>query len=190
MKHAGVLRFITESIEKKDPCLLVAPQCPGDDNWVPTYFGLSWINDPSTAKTPGGPSPALERVMEMLDNLQKVFSIDPDRRYVTGLSMGGYGSFDLCRHRPDWAAAAAPVCGGADPEDAAKMAHVPFWVFHGGSDPAVPVELSRDMVAALKAAGAEPKYTEYPGVGHDSWKLAYKEPGLVDWMLGQRRARR
>ena len=157
---------------------------------MPAYFGLKRPLEPPTEETPEGPSRAMRLVMEILDSLDKELPIDPDRRYVTGLSMGGFGSFDLCVRRPNGFAAAVPICGGARTENAAKIAHVPLWIFHGGADPVVPVELSRNIVEALEKAGASPKYTEYPGVGHDSWTKAYQEPELVDWLLGQRRKKK
>lgn len=189
LKHYGVLRFISDDVLAKEPCILVAPQCPKDDKWVPAYFGLKRPLEPPKEETPGGPSRAMRLVMEMLDALEEEFPVDPDRRYVTGLSMGGFGTFDLCVRRPGDFAAAVPICGGAKPENAPKIAHIPFWIFHGAADPVVPVELSRDIVEALKKAGASPKYTEYPGVGHDSWTQAYQEPELVEWLLSQRRGK-
>lgn len=189
LKHYGVLRFISDEVLAKDPCILVAPQCPKDDKWVPAYFGLKRKLDPPKIETPGGPSRPMRLVMELLDSLDKQLPIDPDRRYVTGLSMGGFGSYDLCVRRPDYFAAAVPICGGAKTEYAAKIAHIPMWIFHGGADPVVPVELSRNFVEALKKVGVNPRYTEYPGVGHDSWTNAYREPELVDWLLSQKRTK-
>jgi predicted peptidase len=99
--------------------------------------------------------------------------------------MGGFGSFYLCARRPKDFAAAMPICGGGDLAKAKDMAQIAFWVFHGDADNVVQPDSSRKMVAALKEAGAKVKYTEYPGVGHDSWTRAYKEPGLVDWLFSQ-----
>ena len=104
-----------------------------------------------------------------------------------GLSMGGYGTFDALMRRPDYWAAGVPICGGMDNSRAKTIAHIPLWVFHGDKDTAVPVERSRTAVAALKAAGGEPKYTEYAGQGHFVWGLAYEEPELVDWLYAQQR---
>ena len=185
--HAEVLRFVSDEAQAKQPCILVAPQCPKDDKWVPAYFGLKQFKEPPKEDTPGGPSTAMRLVTEMLDALEKELPVDPNRRYVTGLSMGGYGSFDLCIRQPHRFAAAVPICGGADPARAKEIAHIPFWIFHGADDPVVPVQLSRNMVEALEQAGARPKYTEYPGVKHNAWHRAYTEPELADWLLSQRR---
>lgn len=187
LKHAQVLRFISDEVQARHPCFLVAPQCPvsGDrqqSRWAEVYWGLE-----PPSQTPGQPTKPMRLTMELLDALANEYSIDPERRYVTGLSMGGYGAFDLCVRRPNDFAAAVPICGGADDSKAGRIAHVAFWVFHGDADRAVPVSRSRSIVAALKAAGGDPKYTEYPGVGHNSWEKAYNEPELVEWLFRQRR---
>ncbi|MFN9041975.1 MAG: dienelactone hydrolase family protein, partial [Planctomyces sp.] len=101
---------------------------------------------------------------------------DPQRIYVTGLSMGGFGTWELITRKPELFAAAAPICGGGDPAKAAACSSLPIWVFHGDRDTVVRPELSRNMVEALKKAGGMPKYTEYPGVGHDSWTATYADP--------------
>ena len=132
---------------------------------------------------------SVPELADLLGEVTRTYPIDPDRLYVTGLSMGGFGTWDLLAAMPDTFAAAAPVCGGGDPKDVARYRHVPVWVFHGDSDPAVAVQLSREMVAAIKKAGGQVRYTEYPGVGHGSWVPAYKDPALYEWMLKQKRKR-
>lgn len=187
LKHAEVLRFISDQQQAKTPCFLVAPQCPEDSNWVRVYWGLKRLGQPPDQDASDSPSPPMQLTMQLLDELENQFSIDPDRRYVTGLSMGGYGTYDLCIRRPNDFAAAVPICGAADPSRAKGIAHIAFWVFHGSGDPVVPVELSRSMVKALKDAGGSPKYTEYDGVGHNAWSKAYNEPELADWLFSQHR---
>ncbi len=182
LKHAGVLRLVSDEVAAKHPCFLVAPQCPEGDTWGGLPRGRK-----SDFKASDQPSKPMRLSMALLDALDKEYSIDPARRYVTGLSMGGFGSFDLCVRRPKDIAAAMPICGGGDTSKAKDMAQVAFWVFHGGADTVVSPGLSLKMVEALKEAGAKVKYTEYPGVGHDSWTPAYKEPDLVDWLFGQHR---
>ena len=180
--HAQVLRFISDEAQAKHPCILVAPQCP-TNGW--------WADIPGrTRKLPAGvrsTGSTMNLLLALLDGIEKQYSIDPDRRYVTGLSMGGFGSFALCLARPDYFAAAVPICGGTDPSRAKEMSKVAFWVFHGGADPVVNPAQSRDAVKALKEAGATVKYTEYPGVGHDSWVKAYQEPELAEWLFAQKR---
>jgi predicted peptidase len=133
------------------------------------------------------------------------FRGDRHRIYLTGISMGGYGTWDLAALHPGRFAALVPICGGVRPpkdwpqlrsrviedpnmsdpyaEIARRIGKTPVWFFHGDADPAVPVEESRSLAAALKALNANYKYTEYPGVGHDSWDRAYAEPGLASWLL-------
>ena len=190
LEHAEVLRFTGDEVQRRQPSILVAPQCPADDKWVPVFWGLKEFQDPGEGVDPKGPSRAMRAVDELLTALEKEFSVDATRRYVTGLSMGGYGTYDLCLRFPKRFAAAVPICGGADPSLAKRIAKIPFWIFHGADDPAVPAELSRSMVEALKAAGGDPKYTEYEGVKHNSWNPAYNEPGLVEWVFSQSRKKK
>ena len=101
--------------------------------------------------------------------------------------MGGYGTWNVLAKRPELFAAAAPICGGGKPAAVSKFKEVPIWAFHGADDKTVPVEQSREMIDALKAAGATPKYTEYPGVGHNSWAQTYADPAFYEWLFAQRK---
>lgn len=171
------------------PALVVMPQSPRDAWWG---------------------SPEIERLaLAALDAAVAEFGGDPDRTYLTGLSLGGYGTWAFAYRHPERFAALVPVCGGVSParsrlpvpawhpaairpedpwaETARVVAGIPAWVFHGAEDRRVPTEESRRMVAALEAAGATPHYTEYPGVAHDSWVPAYREEGLYEWLFAQRR---
>ena len=188
LKHAQFLRFASEEVQKQQPAIIVAPQCPAgrqpngkdDYKWVQVDWGAK-----TPIATPIEPSYAMRLTFEILDALEKEFNIDENRRYVTGLSMGGYGTFDAMVRRPKYWAAAVPICGGMDNSKADESAHVPMWIFHGDKDNAVPIERSRTAVAALKAAGGSPKYTEYKNAGHGIWGTVYQEEGLVDWLYGQ-----
>jgi predicted peptidase len=131
----------------------------------------------------------LPELMGALDALLRELPIDPDRVYLTGQSMGGFGTWGAIAAHPARFAAAVPVCGGWPPEDAPKMKRVPVWAFHGEQDKTVPVEGSRRIIAALKAAGVEPRYTELPGVGHGSWDPAYATAELWDWMFAQKKGK-
>jgi predicted peptidase len=124
----------------------------------------------------------------LLPGIEKEFGIDPSRRYIMGLSMGGYGTWDALCRRPDYFAAAVPICGGADEEQAERIAGIPVWVFHGALDQTVPTIRSRNIVAALKKAGGNPIYSECAGVNHASWKNALAEPDLLKWLFNQKRA--
>jgi len=160
--------------QAKHPAFVVAPQCPQN-------LGC-WDN--SQTRDPG---PHLLAVLKILNALRTEFSIDSERIYVAGQSMGGYGTWDLITKRPDLFAAAIPLCGGGNTALAAAARDVPIWAFHGDADPTVPVEQSRRMIAAVNQAGGHPRYTEYKGVGHNVWERAFKEPGLVDWLFSQRK---
>jgi len=125
--------------------------------------------------------------MSALEAVQKEYKVDADRIYLTGLSMGGFGTWSHAAAFPEKWAAIAPICGGGDVKAAERIKNIPTWNFHGDDDNAVNVKLSRAMIDALKAAGGEPRYTEYPGVGHNSWDRAYGTQELYDWMLKQKR---
>jgi predicted peptidase len=127
--------------------------------------------------------PDAERALAILAEVQKNYPIDSKRIYLTGLSMGGSGTWSLAAAHPDKWAAIAPICGRGDPETASKIKHIPTWAFCGDQDNAKLVEANRTMVKALKGAGGEPRYSEYPFVGHNSWDSAYATPELYTWFL-------
>lgn len=166
------------------PLFVVFPQCRGNVGWR----GIM-----------------LRQAIAALHETILEFACDASREYLTGISMGAFGSWRLALDRPDRFAAIVPVCGGLDAsptalyhagqgasvqphEAAANLLHnLPAWVFHGAEDRVIPVEESRRMVDALRAAGGDVRYTEYPGVGHNSWDRAYADPGLPEWLLGKHR---
>ena len=114
--------------------------------------------------------------------------IDVDRVYLTGLSMGGFGSLDMATRRPDLFAAVAPICGAADTTKVMVLRNTPMWIAHGDADMVVPVDRSRSLVKTLRDAGGSPVYVELPGVSHNSWTPSYTdEDGLVPWLFRQRR---
>jgi len=123
----------------------------------------------------------------LLDAVIQQYHVDKDRVYLTGLSMGGFGTWTLAAAHPEKFAAIAPICGGGNPADAAKLARIPAWVFHGAKDTTVPPKRSEEMVEALKAAGGNPRFTLYPEAGHDSWTATYANPDFWKWLLAQKR---
>jgi predicted peptidase len=129
----------------------------------------------------------LDLALATLDATLREYRADRDRVVLTGLSLGGYGTWLLGSQQPERFCALLPICGGGDPANAAKLARLPIWCFHGDADPVVPVERSREMVAAVRAAGGDVKYTELAGVEHNSWDPAYGDPEVVKWMLAQHR---
>jgi predicted peptidase len=130
--------------------------------------------------------PDCDRALAILAAVQREYRTDPKRVYLTGNSMGGFGTWALAAAEPSRWAAIVPVCGGGDPATAAKLKDVPCWAFHGERDMSVPVQFSRTMVEAVCRAGGSPKYTEYPGVGHNSWEKAYATEELYSWLLQQK----
>jgi poly(3-hydroxybutyrate) depolymerase/lysophospholipase L1-like esterase len=177
----GVGAFARAESREKFPCFVFAPQCPKDKKWVEMDWGGA------SGKAPADPGPMEPLVLAAVDALAQEFAIDPDRIYVSGLSMGGFGAWDLITRHPEKFAAAIPVCGGGDKDKAAAAKPVPVWAFHGLADNVVPPVRTQDMVAGLRAAGGTAALTEYPGVAHDSWTMAYSEPNLLPWLFAQRR---
>jgi len=173
IKHIQDL-FLETKYRSKYPCYVLAPQCPKNARWANFDNGLS--------ETPTRPMQAL---INLIDKISKEFPIDKNRIYITGLSMGGYGTWDLIARYPDKFAAAVPICGGGDKNTASKIKSIPIWAFHGAKDNVVPPAQSRDMIKAIQDAGGSPGYTEYPDIAHDSWVQAYKEPHLVHWLFAQ-----
>lgn len=127
----------------------------------------------------------MELLMGLIQKLKTTMPIDTNRIYITGLSMGGFGTFDAIARYPELFAAAIPVCGGGDTSLAESIKHIPIWIYHGAEDPSVNSIYSLEMVQALTKAGAHPGFTQYPEVGHFSWLHAYSEPLLFEWLFRQ-----
>jgi len=181
LKH-GAVEFHRR--QAAQPCLVLVPQCPEGRKWVE----VDWGGGGGAGTFPAEPSEPLRLALEVVDGLIAAGKVDPDRVYVTGLSMGGYGTWYAAGMPGSRFAAAAPICGGGDPDWGKRYVDLPVWAFHGDDDRAVPVGRSREMIEAIRAAGGEPKYTEYPAVGHDSWTRTYADDAFHDWLFAQRRA--
>jgi predicted peptidase len=173
----------------------------GSDGVLPTTVGIgpavvreperfpALIVFPQASRGYGWQGFNLDTAVAALDDVAKNFAIDEDRVYVTGISMGGYGAWQLASMHPERFAAAVPICGGvrgSHERAAQRLARMPQWIFHGDADDIIKVSESRMMVAALRNAGAPIRYTEYAGVRHNSWDRAYAEPELLPWLLAQR----
>ena len=180
----GVLAFAEPEYFRRNPCFVLAPQCPPEQRWSGSDISLAatWRSEPTE------PMRLLIRLIEQL--LQDNPAIDRNRIYVTGLSMGGAGTFDLMMRKPEWFAAGIPLCGGGDPAYAEKIKNIPLWVFHGRRDEAVPVARSRNIVQALKTLNAPVKYTEYTTLGHGIWQETYYNPEVIRWLFAQKRTRK
>lgn len=169
------------SMRKRFPCYVLAPQCYKDSKWVE----VDW-SEKETHTTPDEPGVMMSMVLAALDKTVQENQVDTNRIYLTGLSMGGYGSWDLASRRPSAFAAVAPICGGADNSRVPLLKDVPLWIVHGDADNAVPVARSRGPVKALREVGANLTYMELPGVGHNSWTPGYSDfDGLLPWMFRQ-----
>lgn len=160
----------------------VVPQCPDDKQWVDVPWTKGSYKQPEISEP-------LRLALELTESLVKELPIDPDRVYVMGMSMGGFGAVDAVMRKPDLFAACMPICGAGDPSKAESIKHVAVWAFHGDKDNAVPVSGSRDLIDALKKAGAKPHYSEYAGVGHNSWSPAFAEKDFWTWLFEQQRKR-
>lgn len=185
----GAKLFLNPEVRKQYPAIVVFPQCPKDGYWARVERNAErqqW--DFPFHETPGR---AMGLVLQLLDELVRTEQVDPSRLYVGGLSMGGMGTFELLARQPQRFAAAIPICGGSNPLLAPLYAsHTPLWIFHGAADAVVPVALSQKMYEAARKAGGKVRYTEYPGVNHNSWDPAFAEPELLKWLFAQKMKKR
>ena len=183
--HARV-DFQRKSLEY--PCILVIPQCPKDSYWSSVIvnreshpIALDFDYDRKIM-------PPLYAAIDLTKSIVRKEGGDKRRIYITGLSMGGMGTFEAVFRFPSLFAAAVPVCGAGEANAfGRRQSRVPFWIFHGEDDQTVSVEESRRMTVRLKELGGQVLYTAYPGVGHNSWDHAYKEDGLFVWLFNQKK---
>jgi predicted peptidase len=168
VKRHGIAK-VAES-DEVFPFIAASPQCPADSLW----------------------DEHVDALLALLEEVSASYPVDADRVYLTGLSLGGYGAWNLAVLHPDRFAALAPVCGGAIPMRGfpgrvSALRRVPVWAFHGALDPVVPVRESESLVEALRACGGEARLTVYPDAAHDSWTRTYENPELYRWFLSHRR---
>ncbi len=173
--------FWSPEAQKNNPCFVLAPQCRRGAMWAKLN------KERTNFEADEQPVPELAAALAVLDSVLKRWPVDPKRLYLTGQSIGGFGTWDALYRRPHLWAAAVPICGGGDPTKAALYKDVAVWAWHGANDTAVPPQCSREMIAALKAAGGHPRYTELPRVGHGSWGPAYRSAELHKWLFSQKR---
>lgn len=159
----GLPKMVAEG--KQFPFIIVSPQVPNNERWESADL------------------------FRLLNELKRKYRIDEDRLYLTGLSMGGYGCWDMAFKYPQIFAAIVPICGGGDPSKVWTIRHTPVWVFHGGKDNIVPLKSSQDMVDALKPINPNVKFTIFPEDGHDSWTSAYHLDSLYTWLMGIKKFR-
>jgi len=172
--------LVQPEARRRWPCFLLAVQCPKDERWV----DASW-RDVHGPRMQAEPTRALRAVQRMVEQLRARPDVDRGRVYLTGLSMGGMGVWDLATRDAHVYAAAQPICGGGDPTQVHRLIGLPLDVWHGAEDRTVAVERSREMVDALTELGFPPQYHELQGVGHDVWKPAYGDDGGLAWLFAQ-----
>ncbi len=175
-------RMAAPELRERLPVFVLAPQCPQGTDWADGGRGLARGGPMSPA-----PRPALEAALLALEEVVRAHPVDLDAIHLTGLSMGGAGTWDLAARRPDLFASAVAICGGGDPAQAPRLADLPLQAWHGADDRLVPPRASREMVEAVRIAGGEVRWTELEGVGHDSWVAAYAAEAAPAWMLARRR---
>jgi predicted peptidase len=161
--------WTTPQNQAKYHAFVLAPQVDATKGWARPHTNT--------------PPVAIRLALEILDTIEKKYSIDRAREYVVGQSMGGEGVWAALSIAPQRFAAAIALCGYGDTYMIPRVAKVPVWIFQGEEDPAVPVTRAREWVAELRKAGGTPKYTEYPSIGHNVWDVAFSEPGLAEWLF-------
>ena len=144
--------------------ILLSPQCPANSGWSP------------------------ELIVGLIEHISSSLSVDRDRVYLTGYSMGGNGTWATASYDPGRFAAIAPLCGGGDVEQAERLKNMPIWAFHGDKDNVVPLEASQRMVDAVRKCGGHVKFTVYPGAGHGISEMTYQNKQFFEWLLAQRRS--
>ncbi len=177
----GVANFATDQNMIAHPAIVIAPQCPERQTWSSftpdkNRKGMTLNAEPSTP---------MRLLIGLIHQLETTMPVDTNRIYITGLSMGGYGTFDALERYPSLFAAAVPVCGAGDTSRASSIVRVPMWIFLGAEDPAVNPLNGLAMLEALTNAGAHPGFTQYPEVGHFSWLGAYSDPLMMEWLFRQ-----
>lgn len=187
LAHGGAL-FLADSNRKNFPCIVIFPQCPTDSAWgslkvdrttTPYTFSLDYTRPQTWAMT---------AVIDLTKQVASTESVDKSRMYISGLSMGGFGAFEAVYRYPKLFAVAMPICGGADTVHYnRRVKKIPFWIFHGDADAVVNVENSRAMVRTLESLHVRVKYSEYPGVNHNSWDNAFAEPTYLSWMFSHKK---
>jgi predicted peptidase len=163
LRRAGLPGMVQRDLARDWGFVLLSPQCPKDSYWNP------------------------EQITALVEHVSSRLAVDRDRVYLTGYSMGGFGTWATASYKPDRFAAIAPLCGGGDPASAERLKNLPTWAFHGDKDQVVPFEASKTMVDAVKKCGGNIRFTAYPGAGHGICDTTYRDSRFYDWLLSQRR---
>jgi predicted peptidase len=190
LQNGGSL-FLADSNRKKFPAIVIFPQCPAGLGWSAFKFGYDTVHKRVVLSFPltENQSPVTALVKALADSLSVTGKADSGRIYIGGLSLGGFGTYDMIERYPGYFAAAFPICGGGDTSTAPRIAAAgtAVWIFHGEKDPLVSVKYARQYYQALRSAHANVRYTEYPGVRHNCWDNAFKEPELLPWLFSRQK---
>lgn len=178
----GTRVWLLPENQKAYPCYVLAPQT--NRGWV--RYDPEKLQKGEFEMVPG-PGQGVTLALEIIDEVNRRYSIDEQRIYVLGQSMGGAGTWNMITSRPGFFAAAVPLCGSISKDAGTGSIATPLWNFHGDSDQTVPVSVSRDRIAARRKAGGHPLSTEYAGVDHNVWEWTFTEPALLEWIFSQRR---
>jgi predicted peptidase len=180
----GSKMFLEDNFRDKYPAIIIFPQCKGNGYW--SNVEIETINTKRFFNfiKGGAPTKDMSLLLQLTEKIIQQPFADKSKIYVGGLSMGGMGTFEIIRRKPNTFAAAFAICGGDNIANVKKYKSVPLWIFHGGMDDVVNPQLSYAIYKELKNIGHEPKYTIYPKANHNSWDSAFAEPGLMDWLFG------
>ena len=178
----GIEAFDKVGLQTKRSSHVFAGQVPKGERWVDVHWGLLGHDMPKISNS-------MRMAFEAVDSYvaDKKNQVDPNRIYVMGLSMGGYGTWDAIQRRPNFFAAAVPICGGGDKNFGKTLKSLPIWAWHGDEDRVIKPSRSRDMIEAIRKAGGNPKYSEIKGRGHNSWTDAWNSKEMWDWLYSQKR---
>lgn len=180
----GAKMFLSNEFRKDYPAIVIFPQCPEDSYWANVEIEAVNTKRFFTFVKGGTPTKAMDLLLAFTDLFSKQAFVDQSRIYVGGLSMGGMGTFEFLRRRPNLFAAAFAICGGDEVANVKKYKHIPLWIFHGGLDDVVTPQFSYNVFRKLRAFGQEPKFTVYLKANHNSWDSAFAEPNLLPWLFG------
>jgi predicted peptidase len=185
----GTPLFLNDTIRAKYPAIVIFPQCPANSFWSNVKIGKDAAGKITWTFIEGGdPTVAMKGLLGLVAQMLDKPYVDKHHMYIGGLSMGGMGTFEILRRKPELFAAAFTICGGDNTLNAKIYAKkVPLWIFHGAKDSVVPFDHSQVMVNAIKAAGGDPKFTVYPNDDHNSWNDAFAEPDLIPWLFAHKK---
>ncbi len=179
----GALLFLSQNARSNYPAIVLFPQCPAEDFWSAVKILRDSTKVTMDFNYTSAPTGALTAAIELTQMIMTKEAADPSRIYIAGLSMGGMGTFEAVYRYPHLFASAIPICGGDDKHYDKRILNTAFWIFHGDADEVVSVDLSRKMAQRLGELNARIKYTEYPGVNHNSWDNAFSEQDFLSWLF-------